>query len=231
MIVCTYIYAETNGTKQMRRSVEMNGHELAVCNVHGPDPNAINQQLIQLYQRASTGHETFLYLDAADSFVQREITDIPTDHILYSTEKACYPHPAWANDHPPSASPWRYLNGGGVCGPLKLMIEYYRRYNLANPGSENGQAYLQRRLFEAIKDGFPVKLDTECRIFQTTAFADPSEFEWTINHPYVQSFVTQRAYSVRKGELLMNKITNTFPAVLHGNGLTDMSEIYKRLSI
>lgn len=219
MIIATYIYAETEGTKQMRRSVAMHGHELAVCNVSGPDPNRINQELFQLYQRASGGHENFLYLDAADSFVQREITGIPTDHILYSTEKACYPHPSWGDRHPPATSPWRFLNGGGVCGPLKLMIEYYRRYNLCNPGSENGQAYLQKVLFQAIADGFPVKLDTDCSIFQTTAFADESEFEW---------IAPPEALMRHTRPLLYNKVTNHWPAVLHGNGLTDMRHIYER---
>lgn len=226
MIVATYIYAETFGTKQMRRSVEMHGHELAVCSVHGPDPNRINQELLQLYKRASTGHENFLYLDAADSFVQREIVGIPTDHILYSTEKACYPHPAWSVKHPPSESPWRFLNGGGVCGPIKLMIEYYQRYNLCQVNGMNGQAYLQQQFFQAVADGFPVRLDTECRIFQTLAFADESEFEWLTNFKGIKHFVGLE--QVEDRELLHNKITGTTPAVLHGNGLTEMKHIYQR---
>lgn len=208
MIVATYIYAETFGTGKMRESVNRFGHELAVVNA-GPSPDHINAMLLDLYRRASTGHENFLYLDAADSFVQREITGIPTDHILYSTEKACYPYVDWASKHPETTSPWRYLNGGGVCGPIKLMIEYYEKYRLGSVGSENGQAYLQKCLFQAIADGFPVKLDTECRIFQTLAFADDSEFEW-------------------KGNQLCNTVTGTVPAVLHGNGLTEMRHIYKK---
>lgn len=219
MIVCTYIYAETNGTKEMRKSVARQGHELAVCDVSGPDPNRINEALIQLYKRASGGHENFLYLDAADSFVQREIVGIPTDHILYSTEKACYPHPAWQDRHPASKSPWRYLNGGGVCGPLKLMIEYYERYQLCQVGSANGQAYLQEKLFQAIAEGFPVKLDTECKIFQTLAFADDSEFDW---------IAPPKALMRHTRPLLYNKVTNHWPSVLHGNGLTEMKHIYSR---
>lgn len=209
MIVVTYKYSEAPGYKEMKKSVERQGHELAVLQVSGPNPDEINRKLLEFYKRASTGHENFLYCDSADSFVQREITGIPTDHILYSTEKNCYPIPEYRNKHPETESPWRYLNGGGVCGPIKLMIEYYEKYNLCNVGSKNGQQYLQERLFEALKDGFPVKLDFDCEIFQTIAFADPTEFEW------------------RDGKLY-NKITKTTSAVLHGNGLTEMKHIYKR---
>lgn len=208
MIVCTYTYCDHPGIEQMKRSVEYHGHELAIVKTNH-SPNDINQKLLGLYQRASGGHENFLYLDAADSFVQCHIEDIPTDHILYSTEKACYPFPAWASKHPESNSRWRFLNGGGVCGPLKLMIEYCERYKLCAVGGMNGQAYLQQKLFEAIADGFPVRLDTECRIFQTLAFADDSEFEW-------------------KDGLLHNTMTGTVPMVLHGNGLTEMKHIYER---
>lgn len=208
MIVATYIYQETEGTRQMRASVNRVGHELAVVTT-STSPNDINNQLLALYRRASGGHKNFLYADAADSFFQREVTNIPTDYLLYSTEKACYPYPDWGKKHPPSGSRWRYLNGGGVCGPLQLMIEYYERYKLCNVGSKNGQAYLQECLFQALADGFPVKLDFDCSVFQTLAFADESEFDWDTG-------------------LLRNNITGTVPAVLHGNGLTEMRHIYER---
>lgn len=212
MIICTYTYAETNGTREMRRSVERCGHELAAVTA-GPAPDAVNAQLIALYKRAAGGHKKFLYADAADSFFQRPLSDedIPDDHILYSTEKACYPHPEWASKHPASGSRWKFLNGGGVCGPLELMIEYYSRYRLTDVGSKNGQAYLQECLFAAVADGFPIKLDTDCNVFQTLAFADESEFTW-------------------EDGLLHNVITGSTPIVLHGNGLTDMRHIYKRFA-
>lgn len=213
MIVVTYKYSETAGGKEMVESVKRCGHELAILDVSGPHPDEINRKLLDLYRRASTGHENFLYADYADSFVQREITNIPKDHILYSTEKACYPQTSYAKLHPETDSPWRYLNGGGVCGPIKLMIEYYERYGLCNVGSINGQQYLQERFFQAVKDGFPVKLDTECEIFQTLAFADESEFQWGENG---------------ERQALMNMVTGTIPCVLHGNGLTEMKHIYAR---
>lgn len=212
MIICTYIFAETNGTREMRRSVERYGHELAVVTA-GPSPDHVNQQMIALYKRASGGHKKFLYADAADSFFQRSLSDddIPDDHILYSTEKACYPYPEYNVKHPASTSPWKFLNGGGVCGSLELMIEYFQKYRLHDVGSKNGQAYLQERLFDAGADGFPVRLDFDCNVFQTLAFADDSEFSWVDG-------------------LLYNKVTGTTPIVLHGNGLTDMSHIYKRFA-
>jgi len=220
MIVVTYKYSPTPGFTEMEKSVRRQGHELAVLEVSGPHPDEINRKLLDLYERASTGHENFLYADGADSFFQREVTGIPTDCILYSTEKACYPIVEYAKKHPETESRWKYLNGGGVCGPLKLMIEYMRRYNLCNVGSKNGQQYLMECFFQARKDGFPVKLDVECEIFQTLAFADDSEFEW-IEYP-----LQGKTYHE-----LRNKITGTIPAVLHGNGLTEMKHIYARFKI
>src|SRR5258705_11505756 len=109
MIVVTYKYSGTPGFKELEKSVKRCGHELAVLDVSGPAPDEINRKLLDLYERASTGHENFLYCDSADSFIQREITGIPTDCIMYSTEKACYPIVGYAKKHPETTSRWKYL--------------------------------------------------------------------------------------------------------------------------
>jgi hypothetical protein len=161
-----------------------------------------------------------MYADAADSFCQRKFF-APYDTIIYQTEKACYPH-EWVAGHYPNTptsyknSPWKYLNGGGYCGSTKLIVEFFEKYGLNNlPGDVNGQHEQMLAYIKAKEDGFPILLDDGCELFQSMAFADHSEFE-----------LRQRQVHLSPDEnskYLVNKITKNVPAVLHFNGLTDMS--------
>jgi hypothetical protein len=210
MIIITYIYSPNERTKQTIDSFERFGYEVAVNNTdtHRGNGEAL-RILYECYKRAITAHEYFVYADAADSYCQRKF-EAPTDHILYSVEKACYPHPEIAKQYKPVHSPWKYLNGGGYGGPLKLIIKFFERYGLTTlPGDANGQHEQMMAYLQAEKEGFPIKLDTQCEIFQTMAFADPSEFQ--VIDP------------VGMPKQLLNKVTETVPAILHFNGLTDMS--------
>jgi hypothetical protein len=51
------------------------------------------------------------------------------------------------------------------------------------------------------------------------AFADPNEFEVVTTFVGIEKFVEGERQSL----LLKNKATKTIPAILHFNGLTDMS--------
>lgn len=206
MIVITYAYTpETEGMRQMRLSVERQGYELAVVKTTDY-PATIMRDLYECYKRAATGHEYMVYADYPDTFFQKKV-EVPTDHILYSTEKACFPFPQWAT-HFERQGRWIYPNNGLFAGPLKLVIEFFERYKLYDIGAVNGQAAMQQAYLKARDEWFPVLLDTDCEVFQSIAFEDPDEFEM-------------------KDGLLHNKITGTVPAIIHGNGLTDMSRMYK----
>jgi hypothetical protein len=176
-----------------------------------------------------------MYADAADSFCQRRFF-APYDKIIYQTEKACYPH-TWVAQHYPNVptayagSPWKYLNGGGYCGSTKLICEFFERYGLNDlPGDANGQHEQMMAYIQAKEDGFPIQLDDGCELFQSMAFADPSEF--SINNyidmetrPFigVSNIKIGEDVLIKEKKILYNKITNQIPAVLHFNGLTDMS--------
>lgn len=208
MIIVTKIYAPTFGTAKMVGSFERHGYEVAILtDPHTGHGNTL-RQYHACFKRAITAHEYFMYSDGADTFMQQKV-EPPTDHILYSTEKACYPKPEMASEYPDTTSPWRYLNGGGFTGPIRLAIEFFERYGLINyPADINGQHEQKVAFLQALKDGFPIKLDTQCETFQTIAFAEPEDFSIEDN-------------------LVKNNITCTIPAVLHGNGLTPMDWIYK----
>jgi hypothetical protein len=219
MIVVTNIYSPNANTKQTVESFQAHGYEVAVNGAPFVGNGQVLRDMLACYKRAVTGHENFVYTDGADTYCQRKF-EVPTDHILYSTEKACYPHPEIAKQYKPTKSKWKYLNGGGYGGPLKLIIEFIERYGLDKHANDvNGQHEQMMAYLKAEKEGFPIKLDTKCEVFQTMAFADPNEFEVVTTFVGIEKFVEGERQSL----LLKNKATKTIPAILHFNGLTDMS--------
>lgn len=207
MIIITKIYSSIPGTKEMVDSFERHGYEVGILTQPHTGHGDTLRQYYECFRRAITAHEYFMYSDGADTFMQRP-TEAPTDYLLYSAEKACYPKTEMASEYPETSSPWKYLNGGGFTGPIRLAIEFFERYGLTGyPADINGQHEQKVAFLQALKDGFPVKLDTNCETFQTIAFAEPEDFS-----------VEDR--------LVKNNITGAIPAVLHGNGRTPMEWIY-----
>lgn len=200
MVVITKIYDPNVRTIQMIKSFEKQGFEVAVLKGKHKGNGETLRELYECYKRASTGHQTFCYSDGADTYCQRKF-EAPTDHILYSTEKALYPEtaPKYNQD---VESQWKYLNGGGYCGPLQLMIEFMEKFELLkHKGDANGQLEQHIAYLKAVKAGFPIKLDYLCETFQTTAFAHEGELEL-------------------KDGLIVNTITGSTPAIIHANGIT-----------
>lgn len=225
MVVITNIYSPNANTNQTVESFRRFGHEVAINNAPFIGNGQVLRDMLACYRRAATGHEDFFYTDGADTYCQRK-AEPPKDYILYSTEKACYPHPEIAKKYRPTKSKWKYLNGGGYGGPLKLIIEFFERYGLdKHPNDVNGQHEQMMAFLAAEKDGFPIKLDTKCEVFQTMAFADPSEFMIRNGLEYPQEDMTGsgKISLFENHKFLYNKLTKTIPAILHFNGLTDMS--------
>jgi hypothetical protein len=219
----------------MVNSFERFGYEVAINNADFPFGRIFNN-LISCYKRAKTGHETFVYSDGGDSFCQTPFT-VPSDRLIWSTEKHCFPHPELAKDYPNprTKTDWKYLNNGGYGGSLELMIEFYNKYIGKLPMNANCQHETMVAFLKAKKDGFPIYLDYKCKIFQTIAF-DPAK-------PEKGEKIDPASYSIhmdKKGNpkymgtdfkivdgLVVNKMTKTTPAILHGNGGTPMEWIYR----
>jgi hypothetical protein len=222
MIIITNIYSPNERTKQTVDSFQRHGYEVAVNSAPFIGNGQVLRDMLACYKRAITGHEQFVYTDGADTYCQRKF-EVPTDHILYSTEKACYPHPEIAKQYKATKSKWKYLNGGGYGGPLKLIIEFMERYGLDKHANDvNGQHEQMVAYLAAEKDGFPIKLDTKCEVFQSMAFADPSEFE------VIDPSLNHTGFELAEPKYLKNKLTKTVPAILHFNGLTSQ-DILKEL--
>ena len=225
MVIITNIYKPIEGTRQMVSSFERQGFEVAILNT--PTGNgAILRSLYECYKRAVTGHELFTYSDAADTYCQRPFSP-PTDHLLWSTEKACYPHHDRAALYKFGGrlkSPWRYLNNGVYGGPLALAIEFFERYGLNKlHDGANGQAEVMDAYLQAVKDGFPIKLDFNGELFQSIAFDhDPKRG----GHPIHANGYEGTDFEIVNG-LVVNKVTGRTPAILHGNGQTPMGWVYE----
>src|ERR1044072_1433897 len=217
MVIITYIYQDTPGTEQMIKSFERFGYEVAIIRTDQHRGNGTALRLMyECYKRAATGHLSFMYADAADSFCQRK-QKAAYDILIWQTEKACYPH-TWVAQHYPNVkskyagSPWCFLNNGGYCGSTKLVVEFFEKYGLNQlPPEANGQHEVMTAYIQAIEDGFPIQLDDGCELFQSMAFS-----------PEMQDFHIRKMEQTGT-KLLVNTVTNQIPAVLHFNGLTDMS--------
>jgi hypothetical protein len=213
-IIITSIYEPFWGTEEFLYSV--NRLNLPVYNAFTRKKftgnGDVHRMLYEAYKKFETEYKYVVYSDGADTYFLRSFTP-PDNKVIFSAEKACYPNPERAIDFPITTSPWKYLNGGNCCAPASLMIEFYERYGLDKlSGDVNGQKESTTAYLQGVKDGFPIELDTNCELFQTTAFEDAGDFELT-----------------EKG--LYNLKTGTHPHILHGNGRTDMSTIYDYFKI
>lgn len=218
-IVITSIYSEFWGTRHFRKSCERVG--LPVHNAFKGNKFTGNGDVIRNIYEALKGLENqyqyAIYADGADSLFLKSF-EVPTNHVLYSTEKAIWPPTEdlknkWAQYERDFISlvdsPWKYLNGGGYCGPIQLLIQFFERYGLNKlRGDVNGQREQSEAYIQARYDNFPIYLDINCTHFQTTAFEHEGDFA-----------VSESGFK--------NLITGTEPAILHGNGRTEMKHLYE----
>lgn len=209
-VILTSIYSEFYGTENFRKSVERIGMPLynAFTGGHftgnGDVMKMKHTALLELRKKFRYA----IYSDGADTVFFRSFTP-PSDRIIYSAEKACYPIESLADQYPDKQPPWCYLNAGNWCAPIDLMIEFMEKYGLTKySGDVNGQKEVTEAYLQAKKDGFPIFLDQKCEYFQTIAFEHEGDFSYD-------------------GFQIVNNIYHTRPRVAHGNGRTDMKHIYE----
>lgn len=240
-IVVTSIYQPFWGTEEFTKSCDRVG--FPVHNAFKGDRFTGNGDVIRNVYEAlvelKSKYRFAIYSDGADSIFLNKF-EVPAGSIIYSTEKAIWPptptmHEGWKKYYDGityqgsldigyknpftlfySKSPWKYLNGGGYCGEISLLVEFFERYGLSTlKGDVNGQDYQALAFLKAREEGFPIYLDTDCRIFQTTGFEDPGDFEYGTQYPT---------------GWFKNNITGHCPSILHGNGRTDMKHLYELLN-
>lgn len=172
--------------------------------------------------------EYILVCDADDAFFmagEKEILYKYQDtgsKILVSADRqqdegdSRYPQLIFRKMYPASSTPWRYCNSGGYLGKkddiLDLLdamatvqhpdyIPVWRSKDWSNDQFRMSVVYL---------NGYSLRIDTHCNVFQTMGCSEPGEMKW-------------------RGSYLMNRVTGTFPCIIHFNGnALGMEETYTR---
>lgn len=219
LAILTYIHTPFWGTDLFERSLRM--LSLEYMNVYDGSRGSqhigngeVLRFIYKTLKRLPGEYTHAMYVDAADTIFLQNPTDlILEDNILvYQLEKASYPFPdigQYYNKNTPEHYRWRYINGGGYYGKVEDLLKFYEQNVLmCLPTFCNGQyeqtlAYMRTKKYSELH----IHGDYDCKVFQSCAFEEPDEFEYDYN----------------KG-LLYNRLTKTYPCVLHFNGRSDQSK-------
>ena len=192
-------------TEMLRKSLAKFGWEYIIL-TH--EWRGFGDKILKTYEYLKEHPEIthFFYSDSYDTialqtmdYALSQIKD--KDIILMSAERACYPHPEKEARYPKHDSPWHFVNGGGwFCNSdiFKMAVE-------TNPLTHET---VDQVWFTDLYLNHPeyVKLDCECKVFQSIAFSPETDFD---------------LYRYK------NNVTKTYPTYWHGNGHTPMTELYK----
>lgn len=161
--------------------------------------------------------EYIMVCDAGDAFVMAYEKEIlykyhnTSKSILVSADRqqdegdSKYPQSVFRDRYPRSATPWRYCNSGGYIGEKDKVLDLLDKMLGVNHSDfmpvwrskdwDNDQF----RMSIVYLRGYSLTVDTHCNLFQTMGCIEPGEVKWC-------------------GSYFMNKVTGTFPCVIHFNG-------------
>lgn len=115
--------------------------------------------------------------------------------LLFSAESLIWPDKNLAPKFPQNSSPYKYLNSGGFIGSIRSLKQLT---TIPISDADDDQLYYQLRFLE--NENLKIKLDYECKIFQTLSalFSDID--------------IDMHKYKI------INKRFGSNPSVIHGNG-------------
>ena len=217
-IVSPAFYSDPSHYKMLVNSCNHFGLNLYLYGVNEPWTWLTDTKVFRLIEEIENiDSEYIMICDADDAFVMANEKEIlykyhsTSKTILVSADRqqdegdSKYPQSIFRERYPLSATPWRYCNSGGYIGEkdkiLDLLskmatvkhpdfIPVYRSKDWSND---------QFRMSIVFLRGYPLTVDTHCNVFQTMGCIEPGEIKW-------------------RGNYFMNKVTGTFPCVIHFNG-------------
>jgi hypothetical protein len=167
---------------------------------------ALLRKALAPYRRSK---DLILFADAYDSIVVHSPETIEQKYrkigapLVFTAEVSCFPDPWKRSFYPPARGCYKFLNGGGYIGEIRVVYGFLRQLDDKHPYWASDQRWWTDR-FLANQD--TIALDTRCTIFQTLC-----------------NSMDDLCY--RDG--VYNKRTRTYPSVLHGNGWVDMTRVLR----
>lgn len=132
--------------------------------------------------------------------------------IVWNAEKNCFPDADWAQHHPKTDSPFKYLNSGMSIGDTKAYHTIFTQMGVDSWPDDhqrpdggwhhvNDQQFVMAKFLfgQCAEDEPKMTLDTQCKMFQVLVGVEPEELEITSSG-------------------IRNKITNTSPIAFHFAG-------------
>jgi hypothetical protein len=202
--VITVATHDNHGLQMLRKSLDLGGMDYVILGLgepwHGFGTKII---LTRDYLRTLTGYTHFIFVDAYDTVFLKPITDYEGG-IIFSTEKNCWPDVDKAKEYPVTAGPFRYLNSGCYIAPIDEYLQLTDQFPVDY--TDDDQRYFTNIY---LKTG-AIKLDNDCKLFQSYAFTDQNDL--TI-----------------LPDKVINKHSQSEPAVIHFNGKCFDPKIYAML--
>jgi hypothetical protein len=129
------------------------------------------------------------------------------DKIIFSSEKTCWPDSKLSTHYPSRDTEYKYLNSGGFIGMAKDILELINESSIKDEYDDQ-LFYTNLFLFEKTN----IILDYYCEIFQTL---NNAEKDIQIN---------------TKCNRIVNRLYNTIPCLIHGNGPKKIKDCLSRLN-
>lgn len=202
------------GWVQLKRSLDHFGWDYDV--IFG-NYQAYGSKMINAYEYAKNSTEDYLFIvDGYDVFILDTMINAGAniyeinknlDCIVFNTEKACWPYSQWSYLYPEVKSDWKYLNGGACFVNRLMFIKMFEENPIQH--RDNDQVNLAK-IYLTKGEKYNMKLDTDCKVFQSIAFESNDDFLMDNRDP-----------------IFLNTKTQSYPPIIHGNGKTNMENIYK----
>lgn len=200
--VITVATQENYGLKMLRRSLDLAGMDYTVLGI-GESWRGFGTKVIltRQYLRTLEGYTHFIFVDAYDTLFLKPITDYEGG-IIFSSEKNCWPD--YNAPYPESKAIFRYLNSGCYIAPIDEYLALTDQFPIDY--SDDDQRYFTNIYLKSGK----IKLDTDCRLFQSYAFTDHNDL--TLYH-----------------NKIINNHSQSEPAAIHFNGKCLDPKVYSMI--
>ena len=193
MNLITIANSENEYLTALKQSAEKHGCMLHIIQT---DWKGFGTKVIELRKFLLTvTFDHFIFVDAYDTLIVSKPNYNGKD-IIFSCEKHKWPDrdaPYKETEHV-----WQYLNSGSFAAPVAEYLALTDKYPIDY--ADDDQRYYTQIFLQG-----GIKLDYECKLFQSMAFEEPGDFSLT---PF------------------KNNITNSTPSILHFNGKCHNKALY-----